>query len=223
MGHEDRVDHVLGVASPSTCDHGDRDGLGDCFGNGQVVTVFGSISIHAGHDDFACTELFYPLGPFDDFDARWGPSAVDVDFPKLLAVFNNPSGVHVHDDALGTEAFGGLADELWVCASDRIQRDFIATGLQQIPDVVDGTDPASDGQRHEDLVGSSTDHIDHDGALFMACGDIEEDQFVGSFELVASGDFDRVPCIAELDEVGPFDDATGMNIQTGYNAFGEHS
>jgi hypothetical protein len=26
-----------------------------------------------------------------------------------------------------------------------------------------------------------------------------------------------------LDEVGPFDDATGMNIQTGYNAFGEHS
>ena len=57
----------------------------------------------------------------------------------------------------------------------------------------------------------------------MARGDIEEDQLVGSFELVASGDFDRVTCIAELDEVGPFDDATGMDIQTGNNAFGEHS
>ena len=222
LGQEDRIDHVLWVACPAAGDHWDRDGLGDRLGNGQIVAVFGSIAIHARYDDFACAEFFDSLGPFDDFDARGGTPAVDKDFPKLFAIFDDPAGIHVHDDALGSESFGGLADEVWVFASDRIEGYFIASGLQQIADIVDGPNPASDRQRHEDLVGRASDHIDHDRALLVACGDIEEDQFVGSFEFVASGDFDRVPCIAELDKVGPFDDATGMDIQTGNNAFGEH-
>jgi hypothetical protein len=42
--------------------------------------------------------------------------------------------------------------------------------------------------------------------------DIQEDQLIGSFLFIPSSDLDRITGIAQLDEVGPFDDPACVNV-----------
>jgi hypothetical protein len=105
-----------------------------------------------------------------------------------------------------------LANKIRILASDRVEGDFVATGLQQVPNVVNGSNSTTDSQWHEDLVGGPSDHIDHDRSLLVTCSDIQEDQLIGSFLFIPSSDLDRITGIAQLDEVGPFDDPACVNV-----------
>jgi hypothetical protein len=56
----------------------------------------------------------------------------------------------------------------------------------------------------------------------MTGGDIEEDQLVRSLCLVPPSHLYRVAGVPQVDEVRPFDDPAGVDIEAGDNAFGEH-
>jgi hypothetical protein len=147
---------------------------------------------------------------------------MDVDFPKLFSVFDHSSWIHVHDDALSSKSLGSLPYEIRILAGDGIKRNFIATGLQQVANILNGSYPTPDSQRHKHLIGRATHHIDHDRTLFVTGRDVKKDQLVSTFKLISSGDLHRIPSIAQLDKVGSLDHPSSMHIQTWNNAFGKH-
>ena len=55
------------------------------------------------------------------------------------------------------------------------------------------------------------------------CGDVEEDQLVGAFEVVAGGQLDRVAGIDEVDEVGALHHPTVGDVEARDDASDLHS
>ena len=64
--------------------------------------------------------------------------------------------------------------------------------LEQRADVVDRPDAPPHGQRHENHLGGTADHVEHDVAPLVAGGDVEEHQLVGPLFFVALGHLHRV-------------------------------
>ena len=149
-------------------------------------------------------------------------AAVDVDFPHLAAVLLHPLGVDVDHDALAAEAPGRLADELGIARGGRVDRHLVAAGQQQLANVFQRANAAADAQRHEDHFGRAAHDVEHDVAPLVAGRDVEKHQLVGPFLLVARGHLDRVAGVAQVDEVGPFDDPAPIDVETRNHALGKH-
>jgi hypothetical protein len=52
----------------------------------------------------------------------------------------------------------------------------------------------------------------------MACGDVEETQFVRAGTVICDGALDRVAGVAQIDEVDALDDAAVLDVETGDDA-----
>ncbi len=62
-----------------------------------------------------------------------------------------------------------------------------------------------------------------DDVTLVAGGrDVKEGDLIGALLIVAAGDLDRVAGIAQVNEIGAFDDAAGRDIKAGNDALGEH-
>ena len=94
--------------------------------------------------------------------------------------------------------------------------------FEQGADVVEGADAAADGQRHEHHFGRAADHVEDDVAALVAGRDVEEDQLVGPFLLVARGHLDRIAGVAEVEEIRSLDDPAPVHVEAGNHPFGEH-
>ncbi len=81
---------------------------------------------------------------------------------------------------------------------------------------------AADRQRDEDLRRDRLDHLEDQVAVVGRRGDVEERQLVGPGVVVALRDLDRIAGVAQFDEVDALDDATGVDVEAGDDAFGEH-
>ena len=147
-------------------------------------------------------------------------TAVGVDFEDGPAVALNAARVDVDDRGTASEAFGGVGDDLGIDDGGGVDADLFGAGLDQGRDVLDGPDAASDGEGHEALLGDLTDDIEHDLAVFMARGDVEEDQFVGPGAVVLPGNFHGIARIAEGDKVHAFDHAAGFDVEARNNSMG---
>jgi len=88
--------------------------------------------------------------------------------------------------------------------------------------VLHGADPAADRERYEDVVGGAAGELDDRLAALVRGGDVEEDELVGALGVVALGQLDRVAGVAQPDEVGPLDDAAGVDVEARDNAFEDH-
>ncbi|MNL69966.1 hypothetical protein D3C87_1948940 [compost metagenome] len=53
-------------------------------------------------------------------------------------------------------------------------------------------------------------------------GDIEEGELVSALRVVARGNFDRVACVAQLDEIDALDHTASGDVKTGNDSFCEH-
>ena len=73
------------------------------------------------------------------------------------------------------------------------------------------------------MVRHAMDYVDHGIALIGTGGDIEEDEFVGSFPVIEGGEFGRVTCINQVDEANALDHASCVHVQAGDDALGEHA
>ena len=93
---------------------------------------------------------------------------------------------------------------------------------KQRANVVDGAHAAADRERHETRLGGAPHHIEHDVAVFVAGGDVEESQLVGAGFVIGDGRFDRIAGVAQIDEVDAFDDAAVFHVKTGNDADLEH-
>ena len=195
--------------------HRVRHGAREC----EVEAGLRAVAVHAGQQDLARPESRRLARPRHGVEPRGLSATVRVDLPATRLV-----GLRVDrdDDALRAVAAGGFRDQSRVGDRARVDADLVGARVEQAPDVGDRTHAASDGERDEDLRGDRLDHVEDQVAVVGGRGDVEERQFVGTGLVVASRDLDRVTGVAQFDEVDPLDHATGVDVEAGDDAFGEH-
>ena len=88
--------------------------------------------------------------------------------------------------------------------------------------VRDGANPAADRERDEDVVGAAARQLGDGVALLVRGGDVEEDDLVGALLLVADSQLDRVARVADVDEVGPLDDPSPVDVEARDDALEDH-
>ena len=138
------------------------------------------------------------------------------DFPaRRFAGRGHPLGVDRDDDALGAELLGSLAHDVPIGDRGRIDRGLVRARQQKAADVVGGADAAADRQRHETDFRRAPDDVEEDAAVFVACGNVQEAQFVRARSVVSDGALDRIAGVAQIDEVDALDDAAVLDVETG--------
>ena len=120
--------------------------------------------------DFPGAAFFHPFSPFTSIDPGRISSTVGEDFPVCADLL----GVDGDDDALATEHFRRLADEVGTIDCAGIDRNFVGAGFEQRTNVFRFVDAAADRERHENLLGGSRHHIENDTAIFMGRSDVEK-------------------------------------------------
>ena len=60
-------------------------------------------------------------------------------------------------------------------------------------------------------------------AAFVRGCDVEQNDFVGAFARVACGELGGIAGVDEIDELHALDDAAGVDVETGDDAFGQHA
>jgi hypothetical protein len=143
---------------------------------------------------------------------------VDEDFPGGP----HPLRINIHHNALAAEATGCFPHELRVFAGRRVNRDLVAPRIEQAADVVGRADAAADGQRHEHLLGSAADHVEHDLAPFVAGGNVQKHQLVGPFCLIAGSHFNWIARVTQMHEVGSLYDTAPIDVEAGNHTLGKH-
>ena len=84
---------------------------------------------------------------------------------------------------------------------------------------LDGADPAADRQRHKDCICHAADQPQRCLSALLGCGDIQEDQLIGTLLVIKPRLFDGIACISQVDKVDPFYQAAIFDIEAGNNAF----
>src|SRR5690606_13748993 len=127
-----------------------------------------------------------------------------------------------HHHALRSELGCQLGGELWSADRRRVHRHLVGTGPQQSTSVVDRPDASPDGEGDEDVFGYVASQFDDGVALVGRCGDVEEHELVGAFEVVAGRQLHRIASVAQIDEVRALDDPTGVDVEAGDHPRGAH-
>ena len=138
---------------------GDK-GYGDGFANGagqfEIITIFGTVRIHAGEEDFSGAKADGFAGPFEDINAGGGASSMGVDFP-LVGVLGAALGVDGNDDALITEAeAASIKAGLLTAAVLRLTLSAPALSISRISLTTRRPPPTVSGMKHSEAVRSTT-------------------------------------------------------------------
>src|SRR5262249_55639417 len=142
--------------------------------------------------DLAGPEPLNLPAPLDRLQAGRCPSAIDVNLPKLPAAAYHTSRIDVHYCRTTAELPDDLRDQISRLYGRRDHAHLLVPGLDDLGRVVQGAAAAADSERHEHLFGDAANHVEQDGPALMTGGNVEEDQLVGPFGLVAPGHLDRV-------------------------------
>ena len=158
-------------------------------------------------------------------DAGRRAPAVDVDLPArrpaLFPAARHAARVDGDDDALRAEPLGAAADQLGILHRRGVERHLVGAGRQHATHVVDLAQAAADREGDEHLLGTARGQLDDDVAPLVRRGDVEKDQLVGAFAVVARRQLDRVAGVAQPDEVDALDDAPFGDVEAGDDALAQ--
>ena len=115
-----------------------------------------------------------------------------------------------------------LADQLGARQRRGVDRDLVGPGVEDRLGVGHRPDAAADRERDEDVVGRSPGERHDRLAPLVRSGYVEKDQLVGALGVVALGQLNRIPRVAQADEVGALDDATGVDVEAGDDSLQDH-
>src|SRR5262249_14883885 len=206
----DAVYQVLQAAHAAGGDHGHIDGLHDRAREVEIETVPHAVTVHAGEQDLAGAEPRDPPRPLDSVEPGRRAPAVRVDLP---AARWRAARVDGRDDALRPVALRSLGEQSGSLHPGGVDAHLVRARVEQGADVVGSRHAAADGERNEHLVGHGLDHVVEQRPRFHARGYVEKRQLVGSLRVVAARHLDRVPGVAQIDEVDALDDAPLGDVQ----------
>ena len=184
-----------------------------------IETGSGAVTIHGGEENFTGTTGFGLQSPIQGVASRGHAASVGEGVPGSVLTF----GIDGDHDGLRAEASGDAGNEGGIGEGSGVDADFVSSGGEYSGRVIECADATTDREGDEKLAGSAADGIEQGGPLLVSCRDVEEDDFVCAGLAVRLGEFGGVSGVAEVDELNAFDDASGVNVEAGDNAFGQHS
>ena len=190
----DPVGQMFQRAHPAGGDHRDLHRPGNRPRQLQVITVLGSVPVHRGEQDLPRSPFLGLARPADRILPGRRPAAVNEDFPRPAA----PLGVDRHYHALAAEPVRRLGDQPGALDRSRIQRDLVGAGGQDLPDLLDALDAATDRERNEDLLGDAGRKRNPRVPPLGRGGNVQEDQLIGALSFIPPGRLNRVPGVFEL-------------------------
>ena len=119
------------------------------------------------------------------------------------------------------EFAGEFGDEVGAFDGGGVDGDFVGAGADDGARIVERANAAACGERNGEFGGDATNGFEKRGAAVAGGRDVEDDEFVGAFGVVARGERDGIAGIAEADEVDAFDDASAVGVEAGNDAVGE--
>ena len=90
----------------------------------------------------------------------------------------------------------------------------MAAVLQKGIHVLRGAHATAYGQRDENLLRGSADHIHHGLTVGAGGGDIKEGQLIGPLTIVFGGELNRISCIAQILKMHALDHSPRVDIKT---------
>ena len=131
-------------------------------------------------------------------------------------------GVDGHNDTLAPEPHGRVLDKFRIVDRGGVDRHLVATGEEQVSDIIDRPYPSADRKRHEHLFRGAADDVEDDAAFLVGRRDVEERELVRPLLVVKPGDLDRVAGVAQVHEAHAFYHPSRLHVETGYDAFRQH-
>src|SRR6185436_5130891 len=125
-------------------------------------------------------------------------------------------------DALGAEIAGGFRDHRGGEDGRRVERDLVGARAQRLLHVLVGAHAAADGERDEEPLRRPAGDLVHRLPRLERRGDVEEDDLVGAFELVALGERGGIPDVGKILELDALDDPSRLHVEARDDALGEH-
>ncbi len=102
-----------------------------------------------------------------------------------------------------------------------VDRDFVSAGADDGARIFERANAAAGGERNGKFGGDAANRVEKCRPAIARGRDVEHDEFVGSFRVVARGQRDGIAGVAEPDEVDAFDDASAVGVQAGNDAVRE--
>src|ERR1700730_11625884 len=99
---------MLEVTSSPAGDHWNADGRTNGGGQLNIVTILGSVRIHAGQQDFPSAPSLARLRPCHDIQIGPIPAPMRVDSPST---WSRSLGVNCDHDTLNAESFGRAGNQ----------------------------------------------------------------------------------------------------------------
>lgn len=206
------------TAGAAGSDHGYPNAIRDSPGELEIVALLRPVSVHAGQKDLAGAKTLHALRPIAGVDAGRVSAAVGKNFPVVIDIL----GVDGDNDALAAERLCRFTDEFGSRHSSRVDRYLVGARLQQLANVFEPIDSATDGQRHEHLFRGARHDVQNDLPVLMRRGDIQKAELVGAFTIVNARDLDRIAGVLELQKFDALDDSAGFDVKAWNNSLGEH-
>src|SRR2546426_8112135 len=139
-------------------DHGNPNSVSDAARQIEIVTVLGSIRVHARQQNFSCSEVRDCFRPFDGIAIRSYTAAMCVDL--CTTVFT--ASIDGNDNALAAKSLRRSLNESGVIDCRRVQGYLVGTTAQYFLNVVDIAQTASYRKRNIDAVGNAANHLCND-------------------------------------------------------------
>src|SRR5262249_15269346 len=149
------------------------------------------------------TQCDAAAGPVHGVERRPFAAAANAHLPVVAVAF----GVDGQHHGLCTKFGGEVGEELGTVDGGSGDGNFVGARTDDGARLVERTDAATCGQGDGKLLGGAANGFEEGGAIVACGGDVEDNEFVGAFGVVARGEFHGITGVAQAFEMDSFDDA----------------
>ena len=153
--------------------------------------------------------------PIEEILIRLHTSTVQVTFPTLGCLL----GIDGHHAHLRTKMLGNLVDEARILDGRGVDGYLVGTGTQQSVHILQFVDATTYGEGDADVRGYPFHQVGEGLASFVACGDVEINQFIGTLLAIGTSQFYWVTRLAKVDKVRSLYGLSVLDVKAGYDSF----
>ena len=207
------------ITNTSGSNHRNIHCINNDSGQQQIITIFGTIPVHTGQQNFPSSILFHLSRPSNSVNTCRFAATINIDFPTTTGT---RLGVNSNNNALAAKTAGSLLHKSGIFYCRRVDGNLIRPGIQQITDVLQRPDATTYSQGNKHLFSRPPDHINNNIPLIAGGGNIQEGYFISSLLIIGSRHFHRVSGIPQANKINSFNHPAVLHIQTGDNPFCQH-
>src|SRR5690606_9434231 len=146
------ISQMLQVAHTTGSNHRHINRIADSLVQLQIKTDLGTITVHAGQQDFTSAITDHAFGPFNRIQTSRLAATVSKNLPAIrLAFCTDFFGINGHNNTLRTKTLGGLTYKFRIKNRCSIDGNLVRARIQHGTDIFQRTDTTAYSQRNKYL------------------------------------------------------------------------